>query len=136
MDRNGKRLQRVVDFLESETTLALATADKHGSVYVTPLFYLPREGARLFWFSSATSRHSRNLRENPRVAGTVYSPTGDWKQIRGLQMRGSASHVSDSGAPGDRERVYGTVSPRHSLRGSHLEEHVILLPTRMGALYR
>ena len=95
MDRNSKRLQRVVDFLETETTLSLATAAEDGSPYVAPLFYLPREGARLFWFSSSASQHSRNLRENPRVAGTVYGRTGDWKKIRGVQMRGSASPVSD-----------------------------------------
>jgi uncharacterized protein YhbP (UPF0306 family) len=95
MDRNRKRLQRVVDFLETETTLALSTAAKDGCPCVAPLFYLPREGARLFWFSSPASRHSRNLRENPRAAGTVYCRTGDWKKIRGVQMRGSASRVSD-----------------------------------------
>jgi uncharacterized protein YhbP (UPF0306 family) len=95
MDRNRKRLQRVVDFLETETTLALATAAKDGSPCVAPLFYLPREGPRLFWFSSSASQHSRNLRENPHAAGTVYCRTDDWKKIRGVQMRGSASPVSD-----------------------------------------
>ena len=85
----------MVDFLETETTLALATVAKDGSPCVAPLFYLPREGPRLFWFSSSTSRHSRNLRENPSAAGTVYCRTGDWKKIRGVQMRGSALPVSD-----------------------------------------
>jgi uncharacterized protein YhbP (UPF0306 family) len=95
MDRNRKRLQRVVDFLETETTLALSTAAKDGAPCVAPLFYLPREGPRLFWFSSPGSQHSRNLRESPQAAGAVYAHTGDWTKIRGVQMRGAASPVSD-----------------------------------------
>jgi len=96
MDRNRKKWRRVADFLETESTLALATTAKDGSPCVAPLFYLPRDGARLFWFSSPSSRHSRNLRENPRAAGTVYCRTGDWNKIRGVQMSGSASKVSDA----------------------------------------
>jgi len=96
MDRDRKRLQRVVDFLETESTLALATAAKDGSPYVAPLFYLPGKGLRLFWFSSAASQHSRNLRMNPRASGTVYCRTADWKKIRGVQMRGSAAAQRDT----------------------------------------
>jgi uncharacterized protein YhbP (UPF0306 family) len=84
-----------VDFLATETTLALSTVAKDGSPCVAPLFYLSRDGPRLFWFSSSASQHNRNLRENPRAAGTVFAHTGDWKKIRGVQMRGTAAPVSD-----------------------------------------
>jgi uncharacterized protein YhbP (UPF0306 family) len=96
MEKNRKRLQQVADFLETETTLALATSAEDGSPWVAPLFYLPGEDGRLFWFSSRASRHSRNLRQNPRAAGTVYCRTGEWKEIRGVQLRGTASPLSDT----------------------------------------
>jgi uncharacterized protein YhbP (UPF0306 family) len=94
MDRNRRKLQRVAAFLDTETTLALATVTVGGSARVTPLFYLP-QGLRLYWFSSSSSGHSRNLGEHPPCAVTVYSRTDDWKQIRGVQMRGMASMVHD-----------------------------------------
>ncbi len=96
MNRDREKLRQIAGFLESETTLALATAASDGTPCVAPLFYVPRAGARLFWFSSPSSRHSRNLRKNPRAAGTVYRRTGDWKKIRGVQMLGSVLPVSDA----------------------------------------
>lgn len=94
MDRNQRKLQRVAAFLDLETTLALATVTSDGLPRVTPLFYYP-QGLRLYWFSSGSSGHSRNLTERPRTAVTVYAPTADWKKIRGVQMRGMAWRVDD-----------------------------------------
>jgi uncharacterized protein YhbP (UPF0306 family) len=96
MERNSKRLEKVARFLETETTLALATVSKEGLSRVTPLFYLPQDGLRLFWFSSSASAHSRNLKRNPRSAVTVFRCTADWKEIRGVQMMGAVSVVSDA----------------------------------------
>jgi uncharacterized protein YhbP (UPF0306 family) len=95
MDRHQKKLELVAKLLDSETTLALATAMRDGSAGVAPLFYLPQEGLRLYWFSSSTSEHSRNLCESPRAAVTVYRRTAEWEKIRGVQMRGAVSAVSD-----------------------------------------
>jgi len=63
------------------------------------LFYLAvhlgNDALRLYWFSSPRSRHSRNLKRNPAAAVTVYWPTEQWREIRGVQMRGSVSLVTD-----------------------------------------
>ena len=95
MDRHRKQLELVATLLNSETTLTVATATREGSASVAPLFYLPQEGMRLYWFSSALSEHGRNLRENPRAAVSVYHSTAEWEKIRGVQMRGAVSAVSD-----------------------------------------
>lgn len=97
MERNRNKPEIIADFLRNETTLALATCGTEGDPQATPLFYVPREGMRLYWFSSPTSRHSRNLSEDPRSAVTVYHRTADWRKIRGVQMRGTAAVVSDAG---------------------------------------
>uniref|UniRef100_Q025J3 Pyridoxamine 5'-phosphate oxidase-related, FMN-binding n=1 Tax=Solibacter usitatus (strain Ellin6076) TaxID=234267 RepID=Q025J3_SOLUE len=83
-----------VDLLKSESTLTLATCDRDGGPHAAPLFYLP-EGGRLYWFSSARSLHSRNLRRDPRASVTVYAATADWRNVRGVQMRGAARAVAD-----------------------------------------
>jgi len=85
--------------LQSQSTLALATTAADGAPHVAPVFYLAgrpgNDALRLYWYSSARSRHSRNLQLNPAAAVTVYAPTQQWREIRGVQMRGTASVVTD-----------------------------------------
>jgi len=92
------RLEMVARFLKLESTMALATATAEGSGRVAPLFYLAQEGLRLFWFSSPASEHSGNLERNRQAAVAVYHPTAEWKKIRGVQMRGSVSTITDDAA--------------------------------------
>jgi len=76
---------------------------------------LPIKGGdalRLFWFSSAASRHSRNLKRNPAAAVTVYRPTQQWREIRGVQMRGTVSVVRD---PARRSAIAAAYSARFQL---------------------
>ena len=95
MDRDRKRLEVIAQFLHGETTLALATVTREGSARVAPLFYLLQEGLNLYWFSSESSEHSRNLEQNRPAAVSVYRHTAEWKQIRGVQMRGTVSALPD-----------------------------------------
>jgi len=87
--------QQVAELLQSQSTLALSTRAADGSPRLAPLFYLPVENLRLYWFSSAASEHARNLKRDPAAAIAVYRPTDNWKQIRGVQMRGHATAVTD-----------------------------------------
>jgi len=90
-----RQLQPVADLLGSESTLVLSTTAADGSPRVAPLYYLAGDGMRLYWFSSPRSEHARNLKRDPAAAIAVYRPTADWKQIRGVQMRGEAAVVAD-----------------------------------------
>jgi len=90
-----KRLELALDLLRSQTTLALATTAADGSPRTAPLFYLVEDGPRLYWFSSRASEHSRNLKRNPAAAVTVYRAAETWREIRGIQMRGAVSAVTD-----------------------------------------
>lgn len=84
----------IQELLRSQTTLSLATTSEDGSPNVAPLFYLAGDAFDLYWLSSASSSHSRNLKRSPAAAVTVYRPASDWKEIRGVQMRGAASTVT------------------------------------------
>jgi uncharacterized protein YhbP (UPF0306 family) len=88
------RLEQVAGLLKSQNTLALSTL-AGGEPRSTPLFYLVDDDLRLYWFSSASSEHSRTLRLKPEAAIAVYRPTAEWRQIQGVQMRGRVSAVSD-----------------------------------------
>ena len=86
--------QQVAAFLKSPSTLSLATTAGDGTPHVTPLFYFADDDLRLYWLSSASSQHSRNLKRNPLAAVSIYSPTEQWKEIRGVQMRGAVTVVT------------------------------------------
>jgi len=90
-----KQLELVAAILNEETTLSLATAGEGGQPCVAPLFYIVDRNLSLYWLSSESSLHSRNLAVNPRAAATVYRSVESWKKIRGVQLRGIVNEVID-----------------------------------------
>jgi len=98
---------RVGELIEAETTLVLATTADDGSAMATPLFYYPDGELNLYWLSSAESRHSRNLVARPRVAVAVFAPVTDWREIRGVQMEGTAGATADEVILAEYRRRFG-----------------------------
>jgi uncharacterized protein YhbP (UPF0306 family) len=94
MNGPHKRLLLISALLSGQTTLSLATTGEDGEAWVAPLFYLADEELSLYWLSSESSLHSLNLNRTPRAAATVYRGAARWKEIRGVQMRGSVSKVT------------------------------------------
>jgi uncharacterized protein YhbP (UPF0306 family) len=101
-----KELGLIASLLRGQSTLALATIDGWGEACVTPLFYIVDEELSLFWLSSETSLHSENLKRAPRAALTVYRHTDNWNGIRGVQMRGSVTVITDPRRRRDVIRIY------------------------------
>jgi len=96
MSKARKQLELVAALLNEESTLSLATAGAGGQPCVAPLFYIVDKNLSLYWLSSENSLHSRNLAINSRVAATVYRNANNWKKIRGVQLRGVVSKVTES----------------------------------------
>jgi uncharacterized protein YhbP (UPF0306 family) len=121
-----EQLKLVAALLGQETTLALASSGEEGLAAVTPLFYIADEELTLYWLSSESSRHSQNLRNEPRAAATVYRKVESWKQIRGVEMRGLVNKVTRP------ER-------RHALLVAYCERfklgRILRLAIRQSALY-
>jgi uncharacterized protein YhbP (UPF0306 family) len=90
-----KQLELVATLLGEETTLSLATTGEDGQACVAPLFYIVDENLSFYWLSSERSLHSLNLARTPRAAATVYRNVNNWKKIRGVQLRGTVSKVTD-----------------------------------------
>jgi uncharacterized protein len=88
--------------LAATSTLVLATADAEGIVSSAPLFFVFDPELRLYWLSSPSSRHSRNLALRPQAAVSVYPAVWNWSEIRGAQLEGTATPVSDGG---ERNRI-------------------------------
>jgi uncharacterized protein len=83
------------DLVQTQSTLVLATTNADGEPWATPLFYLPAGDWQLYWFSSARSRHSQNVRRTGEASAAIHRPTDLWREIRGVQMRGGVEVVRD-----------------------------------------
>ena len=121
-----KKLELVATLLNEETTLSLATTGENGEASVSPLFYIAGEDLSLYWLSSESSLHSLNLTKQPQIAATVYRNAANWRQICGVQMRGSASKVTE---PERRRALIAAYCGRFKLG------RVLRLAARQSALY-
>jgi uncharacterized protein YhbP (UPF0306 family) len=90
-----KQLDVIAALLREQSTLSLATAGENGEACVAPLFYIVDQELSLYWLSSPGSMHSLNLKRTPSAAATVYRCVANWREIRGVQMRGLVSEVTE-----------------------------------------
>ena len=93
-------------FLASQNTLVLATTNPDSTPHATPLFYLVGDDLHLYWFSSLSSQHSKNLKRSPAVEAAVFRPTDDWRRIVGVQLRGNATLVTDTTLRNSLRKLY------------------------------
>jgi hypothetical protein len=85
------------------TTLSLATCYDN-QAWSTDLFYASDDSCQLYFVSSGTTRHCQHIEGNPQVSVSISGEFADWGAIKGLQLDGVASVVSES----DRDGVIET----------------------------
>lgn len=90
---SAKEQKKVLEFLQSESTMVLATRDEDGLPYAAPLFYVVNESFRFYWLSSRESQHSLHLQSSSQASAAVFHSTFRWREIEGVQMRGACSIV-------------------------------------------
>lgn len=84
--------QKVIDYLESEKTMTLATATPGGVPYATTYLYV-NDGPTLYFWSRATTTTSRHIEQNPMVAFTIDTYSDDLRHVRGVQGTGECSVI-------------------------------------------
>jgi uncharacterized protein YhbP (UPF0306 family) len=88
-------MEAIGRLLGSQSTLVLSTCDAAGRTHATPLFYLAGADFELYWLSSKSSIHSRNAEIIPQVSAAIYAATERWQEIRGVQMHGTVSRITE-----------------------------------------
>jgi uncharacterized protein len=88
---------RIAGFLETHTTMTLATVGPDGRPAAAAVFYAHDASLNLYFLSEERTCHGQNLAATPQVAGTIHADGQDWRSIRGLQVRGLASLVPAAG---------------------------------------
>lgn len=78
--------QSIADYLAGHHVMTLATQGADGP-WAAAVFYAS-DGDRLLFVSPPTSRHCRNLAQDPRCSATIHENYDDWRQIKGIQLEG------------------------------------------------
>ncbi len=84
-------------FLAAHHVVSLATVDEDGAPHAACVMYA-LQGLKLYWMSDPQTRHSRHIEARPRVTATVAPDYTDFREIRGLQLFGSARRLSGAEA--------------------------------------
>ena len=87
--------QVIRDFLETQSTVALATVNAAGHPETAPVFYVSDDQFNLYWLSTTQVAHSVNLSAHSQVSGSICPATWQWEDIVGLQIKGEARAISD-----------------------------------------
>ncbi len=84
--------QKVIDYLASEKTLTLATATPGGAPYATTLLYV-NDGPTIYFWSRSSTTVARHVEQNPMVAFTIDTYSGDLRHVQGVQGTGECSVI-------------------------------------------
>ncbi|MBN1316241.1 MAG: pyridoxamine 5'-phosphate oxidase family protein [Anaerolineales bacterium] len=99
--------KQVIRFLEQESTLTLATTSPEGTPNAADLYFVSNDALELFFISEPDANHAVNISQNDQIAATIHSTTWDWREIKGLQLRGSCSQVTGTRKRMAALHVYG-----------------------------
>jgi uncharacterized protein len=99
---------RVLAFLEAHHVVTLASVGAEGP-WAAAVFYASR-GFTLHFLSAPTTRHSRNLAADPRVAATIQEDLADWRAICGVQLEGRVRELEGEEAE-EARRTFGLKFP-------------------------
>jgi hypothetical protein len=81
--------------IEANHYLTLATADRDGLPWASPVYYTPDGGSDFYWVSRPDSRHSRNLTERPEVAIVIYDSQAPLFAAEAVYLSAHAEQVPD-----------------------------------------
>ena len=87
----GELRKLAEELISQQTTMTISTAHENAP-WAAPVYYANRK-SRFYFFSDPSSRHIREALESRKAAAAVFHQASTWKEIRGIQMSGSISHV-------------------------------------------
>ena len=120
-----------LSYLEAHNVATLATNGPEGP-WAAAVFYA-NTGFTLYFLSSPTSRHGRNIGGNAKAAATIQEDYSDWREIKGIQLEGQAKRL-EGAERAEAEARFGTKFPR--LVSPALAPGAIARALRLVAWYR
>jgi uncharacterized protein YhbP (UPF0306 family) len=87
----------IQDYLNKAQIMQIATVHDH-QPWVATVYFATDVDMNLYWMSRKDRRHSKEIGDNPKVAGTIVLPHNYGDKVRGLQFEGTALELSDGDA--------------------------------------
>ena len=82
--------------LSSTRYATVSTVDDGGKPWAAPVWYVVDEQMNLYWWSAATTQHSRNIVHSPNVYITIFDSARPEGEGLGLYAQATASEVSEA----------------------------------------
>ncbi len=102
---------KIKEALDRTEFLALSTNGAAG-IWTSPVAYAYSEKAELFFISMMSARHSQNILTDPNVSAAIYKTERfEDGNVLGLQLSGTAEHLTDPGEIKEAARHYFDRSP-------------------------
>ena len=89
------KIEKAKKIISEILYITLATSSKGGGPWNTPVYSSYDENYNFFWVSSPESRHSKNIKENNRIAIVIYNSTDPEGTGRGVYIQATAHEVID-----------------------------------------
>ena len=115
--------------VDTNRFMALGTADRSGTPWVSPVWYAPLSYREYVWVSRPGTRHSRNLAERPQVAIAIYDShrPGSWTAFYMAAVAEELEDVDDA---------LEAFNRRSEAQGLRAWERAEVLPPGEFRLYR
>ena len=84
----------IEDYLKEAKLMQLATS-ANNQPWACSVWFGSDEDLNIYWFSSTTRRHSKEVMENPKVGAAVVLPHTPEDAPRGLQLEGTARLLTE-----------------------------------------
>ena len=92
MSQDLSQLARTV--IDSNSYMALGTADETGHPWVSPVWFASEDYTRFHWVSSPDSKHSRNLGARREVAIAIFDSSAVPGTAEAVYMSGRAEELT------------------------------------------
>ena len=84
----------IYEYLREARMMQLATC-ANSKPWICNVWFSFDEEMNIYWFSSTTRRHSKEIEHNPNVAGAVVLPLTPEDPARGIQFEGEAERLTN-----------------------------------------
>ena len=90
-----ERAELARGIIDANLYMTLATADREGRPWASPVYYAVDGYREFVWVSDPDATHSRNLAERPQIAIVIFDSTQRINTGRGVYMSAHAEPVAD-----------------------------------------
>lgn len=118
--------------VEANMYMTIATADRDGRPWVSPVWYAPLTTTEVLWVSAPEARHSRNIADRPEVAIVIFDSTVPVGAAEALYLEAVADELSGESL----ESAIAAYSERSQACGARPWEAADVLPPADFRLYR